>query len=564
MDFAGSERQAHPVDEDRRGRRLRRGQDHVRRCGLGDQPAAHRGRDDLRVARASTTSPHTPDKTTTTVAMDFGRITLDEDLVLYLFGTPGQDRFWFMWDDLVAAPSAPSSWSTPAAWTTASPPSTTSRPNLPFVVAVNAFDGVRSTGRRRSARRCRWGRTCRCWCATRGSASRPSRRSSRSSSTPCAPGRTCRPSDGRRRGAPPRPARRGGPGPGRRGASTPAPPPFRGGAPPGRRTTGAAHHRGGAPPGRHITGAGHHQVRNPSAASERTAGSRPVTRSATSTSSTCAIAPASCPVVSWPSHAPTNAGERGVGPDRAAEPAALPQQDHLRVLVAGPVVALLGDVRGEAWSGPPAARRRRRPPASRGRQDRRQWSPRGSSRGPRACSTRRSAGGPPRAVQGRRRTTSPRPTASTPRREVVQPGGVELVVRRRTRAGRRRGSTVSAYSAGPAPRAGRPRRRAPDAVSQPSTRSCQGSPRRCSQLPSSCAVPPGAQHRAHQLDQRRTSSSPTRPPSRYSYAGTPARRGVITNGGLLTTRSNRSPRTGSSRCQPGAARPSSATRSGPG
>ncbi len=41
------------------------------------------------------------DKTTTTVAMDFGRITLGKDLILYLFGTPGQDRFQFMWDDLV-------------------------------------------------------------------------------------------------------------------------------------------------------------------------------------------------------------------------------------------------------------------------------------------------------------------------------------------------------------------------------------------------------------------------------------------------------------------------------
>jgi uncharacterized protein len=39
-------------------------------------------------------------KTTTTVAMDFGRITLHPDLVLYLFGTPGQPRFWFLWDDL--------------------------------------------------------------------------------------------------------------------------------------------------------------------------------------------------------------------------------------------------------------------------------------------------------------------------------------------------------------------------------------------------------------------------------------------------------------------------------
>ncbi|KUO04246.1 GTP-binding protein [Streptomyces caeruleatus] len=43
----------------------------------------------------------TPGKQTTTVAMDYGRITLDDDLVLYLFGTPGQQRFWFMWDDLV-------------------------------------------------------------------------------------------------------------------------------------------------------------------------------------------------------------------------------------------------------------------------------------------------------------------------------------------------------------------------------------------------------------------------------------------------------------------------------
>jgi uncharacterized protein len=39
-------------------------------------------------------------KTTTTVAMDFGRITVDDQLILYLFGTPGQQRFWFMWDDL--------------------------------------------------------------------------------------------------------------------------------------------------------------------------------------------------------------------------------------------------------------------------------------------------------------------------------------------------------------------------------------------------------------------------------------------------------------------------------
>ncbi|MDS1271714.1 ATP/GTP-binding protein [Lipingzhangella sp. LS1_29] len=43
----------------------------------------------------------TPTKATTTVAMDFGRITLDHELIMYMFGTPGQSRFWFMWDDLV-------------------------------------------------------------------------------------------------------------------------------------------------------------------------------------------------------------------------------------------------------------------------------------------------------------------------------------------------------------------------------------------------------------------------------------------------------------------------------
>lgn len=43
----------------------------------------------------------TPHKVSTTVAMDFGRITIDHELVMYMFGTPGQSRFWFMWDDLV-------------------------------------------------------------------------------------------------------------------------------------------------------------------------------------------------------------------------------------------------------------------------------------------------------------------------------------------------------------------------------------------------------------------------------------------------------------------------------
>ncbi|MDS1272476.1 ATP/GTP-binding protein [Lipingzhangella sp. LS1_29] len=57
----------------------------------GAVTAASTGVDDLSA---------TPDKTSTTVAMDFGRITLDNDLTLYLFGTPGQSRFMFMWDDL--------------------------------------------------------------------------------------------------------------------------------------------------------------------------------------------------------------------------------------------------------------------------------------------------------------------------------------------------------------------------------------------------------------------------------------------------------------------------------
>jgi uncharacterized protein len=85
---------------------------------------------------------HVPDKTTTTVAMDFGRVTLDAGLILYLFGTPGQHRFWFMWDDLIhgaigavvlvdtrhLADSFPAVDYFEAA-------------GLPFIVGVNGFDG---------------------------------------------------------------------------------------------------------------------------------------------------------------------------------------------------------------------------------------------------------------------------------------------------------------------------------------------------------------------------------------------------------------------------------------
>jgi uncharacterized protein len=82
-------------------------------------------------------------KSTTTVAMDFARRTIDDDLILYLFGTPGQDRFWFMWDDLSKGAVG------------AVVLIDTRRPadafpaidffedrGIPFVVAVNQFDGA--------------------------------------------------------------------------------------------------------------------------------------------------------------------------------------------------------------------------------------------------------------------------------------------------------------------------------------------------------------------------------------------------------------------------------------
>ncbi|WP_231336277.1 GTP-binding protein [Actinomadura graeca] len=80
-------------------------------------------------------------KTTTTVAMDFGRITIRDGLVLYLFGTPGQDRFWFMWDELsvgalgavVLADTRRLADSFPAV-------DYFENRRLPFVVGVNRFD----------------------------------------------------------------------------------------------------------------------------------------------------------------------------------------------------------------------------------------------------------------------------------------------------------------------------------------------------------------------------------------------------------------------------------------
>jgi signal recognition particle receptor subunit beta len=84
-----------------------------------------------------------PDKTTTTVAMDFGRITVDQQLILYLFGTPGQARFWFMWDELargavgavVLADLRRAGDCFPAI-------DYFEDRRLPFVVAANAFPGT--------------------------------------------------------------------------------------------------------------------------------------------------------------------------------------------------------------------------------------------------------------------------------------------------------------------------------------------------------------------------------------------------------------------------------------
>jgi uncharacterized protein len=84
-----------------------------------------------------------PNKTTTTVAMDFGRITLDSDLILYLFGTPGQDRFWFMWDDLCrGAIGAVVLVDTRRLGDCFAAVDYFEQRELPFVVAINCFDGV--------------------------------------------------------------------------------------------------------------------------------------------------------------------------------------------------------------------------------------------------------------------------------------------------------------------------------------------------------------------------------------------------------------------------------------
>ncbi|MEY2247582.1 ATP/GTP-binding protein [Streptomyces sp. SAS_267] len=82
-------------------------------------------------------------KHTTTVAMDFGRITLREDLVLYLFGTPGQDRFWFLWDELATgALGAVVLADTRRLEDCFAAVDYFERRSIPFVVGVNCFDAA--------------------------------------------------------------------------------------------------------------------------------------------------------------------------------------------------------------------------------------------------------------------------------------------------------------------------------------------------------------------------------------------------------------------------------------
>ncbi|MER7083861.1 hypothetical protein SAMN05421805_12047 [Saccharopolyspora antimicrobica] len=85
----------------------------------------------------------TPGKVTTTVAMDFGRVSLDSELILYLFGTPGQHRFWFMWDDLVkGAIGAVVLVDTRRLADAFASIDFFDDRGLPYIVAVNTFDGV--------------------------------------------------------------------------------------------------------------------------------------------------------------------------------------------------------------------------------------------------------------------------------------------------------------------------------------------------------------------------------------------------------------------------------------
>ena len=84
------------------------------------------------------------EKSTTTVAMDFGRITISDDLVLYLFGTPGQDRFWFVWDELALGALGAVVLADTRRLADCFPSiDYFEGRGTPFVVAVNCFEGAK-------------------------------------------------------------------------------------------------------------------------------------------------------------------------------------------------------------------------------------------------------------------------------------------------------------------------------------------------------------------------------------------------------------------------------------
>ncbi|SCE93495.1 Signal recognition particle receptor subunit beta, a GTPase [Micromonospora purpureochromogenes] len=86
-------------------------------------------------------------KSTTTVAMDFGRITINEDLQVYLFGTPGQDRFWFLWDELAFGALGAVVLADTRRLADCFPSiDYFEQRGIPFVVGVNCSDGSRRFG----------------------------------------------------------------------------------------------------------------------------------------------------------------------------------------------------------------------------------------------------------------------------------------------------------------------------------------------------------------------------------------------------------------------------------
>jgi uncharacterized protein len=84
-----------------------------------------------------------PGKTTTTVALDYGRITLSPQLVLYLFGVPGQERFWFMWDELAYGALGAVVMADVRRLDDCFPSvNYFEKRGLPFIIALNCFDGA--------------------------------------------------------------------------------------------------------------------------------------------------------------------------------------------------------------------------------------------------------------------------------------------------------------------------------------------------------------------------------------------------------------------------------------